>query len=97
MRKARFFGALPLAAVLLAGPALAVDVDVHVQLPGVRVHIGDRDGDGLYWDGGHWREQGWWHENCPRFRNHKDFRGNCDAPPNGPKHCPPGQAKKGNC
>ncbi|MCB1896685.1 MAG: DUF2502 domain-containing protein [Zoogloeaceae bacterium] len=83
----------------VASPAHGADigVDVEVRLPGVRIHIGERRPDGRYWDGEHWRDPAWWHDNCPRFENHKDFRGHCDAPPRGPKHCPPGQAKKGNC
>ncbi|MCB1909882.1 MAG: DUF2502 domain-containing protein [Rhodocyclaceae bacterium] len=96
-----------LARILLAGaawavvgtPALAADVgiDVDVRLPGVRIHIGERHADGRYWDGEHWRDPAWWRDNCPRFRNHKDFRGHCGEPPKGPAHCPPGQAKKGRC
>jgi len=78
-------------------PALAADVEVDVRLPGISIHIGDRDRDGRYWDGEHWQAPDWWRDNCHRFRDHKDFRGNCDAPPRAPRHCPPGQAKKGNC
>ncbi|MCB1918028.1 MAG: DUF2502 domain-containing protein [Rhodocyclaceae bacterium] len=77
--------------------AAEIGVEVDVRLPGVRIHIGERHPDGRYWDGEHWRDPAWWHDNCPRFRHHEDFRGRCDEPPRGPRHCPPGQAKKGNC
>lgn len=91
--------AVGLALALCAAPAgageVAVDVDVELRLPGVRIHIGERDPRGRYWDGRYWRDERWWHANCHRFRAHRDFRGRCDASP--PRHCPPGQAKKGNC
>lgn len=86
------------AALFAAAPsASAADVDVDVRLPGIRIHIGDRDPRGRFWDGEVWREEVWWRENCHRFKGHKDFRGRCEPPPPPPRHCPPGQAKKGNC
>jgi hypothetical protein len=82
--------------LLFSWPAVA-EVGVDVRLPGVSIYIGDRNRDGYYWDGDRWREPSWWRDNCYRFEGRKNFRGSCGAPPRGPKHCPPGQAKKGNC
>lgn len=89
--------AMLMAITCLAGEAAAqadVDVDIRVRVPGVTIHIGDRDSRGRYWDGSLWREEVWWREHCHRLRGHKDFRGEC-LPPH--RHCPPGQAKKGRC
>ena len=112
---------LSLAALVQGLPAStqAVDVDLSIRTPGMSLYIGDRDRDGRYWDGGHWRDERWWLENCHRYRHHRDFRGHCEAPrrggpprgrppeyrppqypyphDHGHDHCPPGQARKGNC
>lgn len=48
-------------AVLLTLPAIAqADVELGVNMPGLSLHIGDRDNRGYYWDGGDWRPPGWW-------------------------------------
>jgi len=56
-------------------------------------------------DGGQWRNEAWWRDNCHRYEGRKNFRGHCG--PRGDKrhghddddhgHCPPGQARKGRC
>ncbi|TQI81529.1 uncharacterized protein DUF2502 [Serratia fonticola] len=38
------------------------DVSIGVNVPGLSLHIGDRDDRGHYWDGYRWREPRWWHE-----------------------------------
>lgn len=94
---------LSLAALLQGLPAAhAVDVDLSIRAPGIQLYIGDRDRNGRYWDGGRWRDERWWNDNCHRYRDRRDFRGHCEphphrAPPPGHQHCPPGQAKKGLC
>ncbi|TPG62795.1 DUF2502 domain-containing protein [Ewingella americana] len=48
-------------AVMLSLPAVAqADVEIGVNVPGLSLHVGDRDPRGYYWDGGGWREPGWW-------------------------------------
>ncbi|ADW74588.1 MULTISPECIES: DUF2502 domain-containing protein [Rahnella] len=48
-------------AVLLTLPAVAqANVELGVNMPGLSLHIGDRDDRGYYWDGGDWRPPGWW-------------------------------------
>ena len=88
-----------------ATPAGAIDLDLSINAPGVSLYIGDRDRSGRYWDGGQWRNETWWRDNCHRYEGRKNFRGQCG--PRGDKrhghddddhgHCPPGQAKKGRC
>lgn len=86
-------------------PAGAIDLDLSINAPGVSLYIGDRDRSGRYWDGGQWRNETWWRDNCHRYEGRKNFRGHCG--PRGGKrhghhdddhgHCPPGQARKGRC
>jgi hypothetical protein len=98
MRKALLLP-LSLLAALASAPAVAVDMDLSIRVPGVSLYIGDRNRDGRYWDGDRWRDEGWWRDNCHRYEGRKNFRGRCDPQP-GPghnDHCPPGQAKKGRC
>lgn len=38
------------------------DVSIGVNMPGLSLHLGDRDDRGHYWDGYRWREPRWWHE-----------------------------------
>lgn len=91
---------LLLAALIAASPLLANAVDVNVNLgnvrvqaPGVTVTFGSRDDRGYYWDGYYWRDAGYWKQhNGPRGEKYYTGRGN-----KGGSHCPPGQAKKGNC
>lgn len=91
---------LLLAAAIAASPLLANAVDVNVNLgnvridaPGVSVTFGSRNDRGYYWDGYDWREPAYWKQhNGPRGEKYYTGRGN-----KGGGHCPPGQAKKGNC
>ncbi len=81
-----------LALTLLAGAPLFVQAaDVQVDLGSLKIKsgnttlsIGDRDPRGYYWDGGVWRDPVYWD------KHHGNGKGNAH-------HCPPGQAKKGNC
>jgi hypothetical protein len=98
MRRTLFCLALLGSGLAATAPAHAVDIDIGVRVPGVSIYIGQRDRDGRYWDGRDWRDERWWHENCSRYKDNKDFRGSCPAPATPPQRfCPPGQAKKGNC
>lgn len=54
--------ALAFCSLLPLGVAQATSADIDL-LPGVTLHLGDRDQRGNYWDGGRWRDQGWWHKN----------------------------------
>ena len=83
-----------------AAPAGAIDLDLSINAPGVSLYIGDRDRSGRYWDGGQWRNEAWWRDNCHRYEGRKNFRGRCEPRPgrgNDAHFCPPGQAKKGRC
>ncbi|MGP2733796.1 DUF2502 domain-containing protein [Serratia bockelmannii] len=52
---------LLLLAALLALPlASQADVSIGVNVPGLSLHIGDRDNRGHYWDGYRWRDPRWW-------------------------------------
>ena len=94
-----------LAALLAASPLLANAVDINVNLgsvrvdaPGVSVTFGSRNDRGYYWDGYGWREPAYWKQhNGPRGEKYYTGRGNKGVPHQGGGHCPPGQAKKGNC
>ena len=45
---------------LLALPlASQADVSIGVNVPGLSLHIGDRDNRGHYWDGYRWRDPRW--------------------------------------
>ena len=85
--------------LMLVAP-MAVQASEITMVPAVKLQIGDRDNNGHYWDGGRWRDEAWWRDNCHRYEGRKDFRGRCaprghDDHDHG--HCPPGQAKKGRC
>ncbi|HMV04594.1 MAG TPA: DUF2502 domain-containing protein [Accumulibacter sp.] len=83
---------------VLSSSALAADLSVSI--PGVRIQsggttisIGERDRRGYYWDGRTWRDPVYWEKNHgkaqpPAGQGPAQGRGH---------HCPPGQAKKGNC
>ena len=94
-----------LGAVIAASPCLANAVDINVNLgnmrveaPGVTVTFGSRDNRGYYWDGYEYRDPKYWKEhNGPRGEKHYTGHGNNGVPHQGGGHCPPGQAKKGNC
>ena len=52
---------LLLLAALLALPlASQADVSIGVNVPGLSLHIGDRDNRGHYWDGYRWRDRDYW-------------------------------------
>ena len=91
------FVSLALASFATATPVAAVDLDLSIRVPGMSLHIGDRNRDGRYWDGDRWREENWWRDNCHRYEGRKNFRGRCEPRRGGEGHCPPGQAKKGRC
>lgn len=93
-------------AMAIAGAScLANAVDVNVNLgnvridaPGVSVTFGSRNDRGYYWDGYDWREPAYWKQhNGPRGEKYYTGRGNKKGHHKDDGHCPPGQAKKGNC
>ncbi|MEI7429195.1 MAG: DUF2502 domain-containing protein [Betaproteobacteria bacterium] len=94
---------LILASLIALTPLLAQAVDVNisglrVEAPGVTVTFGNRDNRGYYWDGYEYRDPDFWkRHNGPRGEQFYTGRGNASPAPQGGKHCPPGQAKKGNC
>lgn len=58
-----------LALSILVVTPLAAQASEITLIPAVKLQIGDRDNHGNYWDGGHWRDHGWW-------GNHYEWRGN---------------------
>lgn len=95
-----------LIAALIAGiPLLAHAGDVNVNLgsvrvgaPGVSVTFGSRNDRGYYWDGYYWREPAYWNQhNGPKGQKYYTGHSDNGVPHQGGGHCPPGQAKKGNC
>ncbi|MDO9243906.1 MAG: DUF2502 domain-containing protein [Rhodocyclaceae bacterium] len=94
---------LIIAALIAATPLFAQAIDVNiggvrVQTPGVTVTFGSRDSRGYYWDGDVYRDSDYWKQhNGPRGQQYYTGRGNQGAAHQGGRHCPPGQAKKGNC
>ncbi|TXT28481.1 MAG: hypothetical protein FD131_3062 [Rhodocyclaceae bacterium] len=94
-----------LAALIAAAPILASAVDINVNLgsvrvdaPGVSVTFGSRNDRGYYWDGYDWREPAYWKQHGgPRGERYYTGRGNKNGHHKDGGHCPPGQAKKGNC
>lgn len=94
-----------LALAIAATPLLAAAVDLNVNLgnvridaPGVSVTFGSRNDRGYYWDGYDWREPTYWREhNGHRGEKYYTGRGNRGGHHRDGEHCPPGQAKKGNC
>lgn len=78
-----------LALSILAVTPLAVQAAEITLVPAVKLQIGDRDNNGNYWDGGHWRDRGWWgnhyewrsnrwqpHRHYDHHDNHRDRRDN---------------------
>ena len=96
---------LLLTAIIAALPMLAQATDINVNLgnlriqaAGITVTFGSRDNRGYYWDGYDYREPKYWKKhNGPRGEKYYTGRGNNGVPHQGDAHCPPGQAKKGNC
>ncbi|MCZ4306984.1 DUF2502 domain-containing protein [Zoogloeaceae bacterium G21618-S1] len=89
-----------LAAMLLAGASalthasdVNIDIDrVRIQAGGVSISVGERDRRGYYWDGGVWRDPVYWKKHHPHdYDDDHRYKGKKS------RHCPPGQAKKGNC
>jgi len=93
--------------------ATAADINFNlgstrIQAPGVTVTFGSRDNRGYYWDGYDYREPSYWKQHDgPRGeryytghgkkkKHHKHGHDRDDRYDEG-RHCPPGQAKKGNC
>ncbi|CAI2440704.1 DUF2502 domain-containing protein [Serratia ficaria] len=69
---------LLLLAALLALPlASHAGVSIGVNVPGLSLHIGDRDNRGHYWDGYRWRDPRWWSEH----RVYQRPRGHYYGPP----------------
>ena len=93
--------ALVLASVSMLSHANDVRVDlggVSIQAPGVTVTFGSRDNRGYYWDGHGYRDPGYWRtHNGPRGPKYYTGHGKKGGTHHGGHHCPPGQAKKGNC
>jgi Protein of unknown function (DUF2502) len=96
---------LVLAATFALFPLLASASDINVNLgsvrvqaPGVIVTFGARNDRGYYWDGYEYRDPDYWRRhNGPRGEQYYTGRGNNGVPHQNGGHCPPGQAKKGNC
>ncbi|QOL15787.1 DUF2502 domain-containing protein [Dickeya dianthicola] len=66
MIKPLLFSAIITGVLLSAMPAAQAD-SLSLALPGVYLHIGDRDDRGYYWDGDRWCDPDSWHE---RRRHH---------------------------
>jgi hypothetical protein len=84
---------------LLATPTFTQASDVHIDLGNVKIQsgnttitFGDRDKRGYYWDGGEWRDPVDWDKHHAHSHDHGEQNGKGHS-----HHCPPGQAKKGNC
>jgi hypothetical protein len=68
--------ALLLLCCALALPAVAqADVSVDINVPGVSLHLGDRDDRGNYWDGYDWRPPQWWNEHHNQHIGDRNDRG----------------------
>ncbi|MCM8596498.1 DUF2502 domain-containing protein [Accumulibacter sp.] len=77
----------------LATQAADVQVNigsVRVQTGNTTISFGDRDKRGYYWDGQVWRDPAYWEKHYGKGQGHGQEKGRG-------YHCPPGQAKKGNC
>ena len=80
-----------LAALPSVAPAADVQVNVgsvEIQAGGTTIRFGDRDRRGYYWDGKQWRDPVYWQKYHGQGKAQGQGKG---------VHCPPGQAKKGNC
>ncbi|HBH14745.1 DUF2502 domain-containing protein [Leclercia adecarboxylata] len=54
--------------LMLVAPMAAQASEITL-LPSVKLHIGDQDRQGHYWDGGRWRDHDWW-------KSHYEWRDN---------------------
>ncbi|WP_350312703.1 DUF2502 domain-containing protein [Dickeya fangzhongdai] len=61
MIKPLLLGAIMTGVLLSAMPAAQAD-SLSLALPGVYLHIGDRDDRGYYWDGNRWCDPDSWYE-----------------------------------
>lgn len=67
---------LLLLAALLSLPLVSqADVSIGVNVPGISLHIGDRDDRGHYWDGDRWRDPRWWSEHRVYERPREYYEG----------------------
>jgi hypothetical protein len=81
---------------LIAGlPLLSHASDLRINVDSLRIKsgnttisIGEQDKRGYYWDGGEWRDPVYWEKHHGKGKGQGQGQG---------YHCPPGQAKKGNC
>lgn len=78
-----------LALSLIMVAPITVQAGEITLVPSVKLQIGDRDNRGYYWDGGHWRDRGWWN-------NHYQWRGNRWHPHRPPPPPPHHYKKKHN-
>ncbi|SPW47895.1 protein [Escherichia coli] len=53
--------------LVLVAPMAAQAAEITL-VPSVKLQIGDRDNRGYYWDGGHWRDHGWWKQHYEMAR-----------------------------
>ncbi|WBF43539.1 DUF2502 domain-containing protein [Serratia rubidaea] len=60
---------------LLLPVAAQADVSIDINVPGVSLHLGDRDDRGYYWDGYDWRPPQWWHAHQGRGIGERNERG----------------------
>ncbi|QKS28832.1 MAG: hypothetical protein FAZ92_02135 [Accumulibacter sp.] len=80
-----------LAVLPVMAPAADVQINVgsvEIQTGGATIRFGDRDRRGYYWDGKQWRDPVYWQKHHGKGKAQGQGEG---------VHCPPGQAKKGNC
>jgi hypothetical protein len=86
--------------LLAALPLLSHATDIRVDLGGTRIKsghttitFGERDRRGYYWDGREWRDPDYWNRHHGKDKRYYEQEKYHDSG----HHCPPGQAKKGNC
>ncbi|CAE1145520.1 DUF2502 domain-containing protein [Serratia sp. JUb9] len=60
---------------LLLPVAAQAEVSIDINVPGVSLHLGDRDHRGYYWDGYDWRPPQWWHAHQGRGIGERNDRG----------------------
>lgn len=84
--------------------AAEINIDLggtRIETPGMTITFGTRDRRGYYWDGYVYRDPDYWrrHQGPRGERYYTGHPGRDDRNEDhkGHHHCPPGQAKKGNC
>jgi hypothetical protein len=55
--------------MMLVAPAVVHASEITL-VPAVKLQIGDQDNNDHYWDGGSWRDHGWWDQHYERYNNH---------------------------